>query len=71
MTVEHAGSPSDSMPTIPTSGGWAGSVDAQDFDKVGTRKGEKGAPNQALHHDRGRILVPRDTTSLQRPRQVN
>ena len=28
-------------------------------------------PNQALHHDRGRILVSRDTTPLQRPRRVN
>jgi hypothetical protein len=25
------------------------------------------SPNQALHHDRGRILVSRDTTPLQRP----
>jgi len=28
-------------------------------------------PNQALHRDRGRIFVPRDTTPLQRPRRVN
>jgi hypothetical protein len=28
-------------------------------------------PNQALHHDWGRILVSRDTTPLQRPRRVN
>jgi hypothetical protein len=28
-------------------------------------------PNQALHHDRGRILFSRDTTPLQRPRRVN
>jgi hypothetical protein len=28
-------------------------------------------PNQALHHDRGRILLSRDTTPLQRPRRVN
>src|SRR4051794_31285907 len=28
-------------------------------------------PNQALHSDRGRILVSRDTTALQRPRRVN
>jgi len=27
--------------------------------------------NQAFHHDRGRILVSRDTTPLQRPRRVN
>jgi hypothetical protein len=27
--------------------------------------------NQALHHDRDRILVSRDTTPLQRPRRVN
>jgi hypothetical protein len=29
------------------------------------------SPNQALHTDRGRILVSRDTTPLQRPRRVN
>jgi hypothetical protein len=28
-------------------------------------------PNQALHTDRGRILISRDTTPLQRPRRVN
>jgi hypothetical protein len=28
-------------------------------------------PNQALHHDRGRILVSRDIKPLQRPRRVN
>ena len=28
-------------------------------------------PNQALHRDRGCILVSRDTTPLQRPRRVN
>src|SRR5262245_40240439 len=28
-------------------------------------------PNQTLHSDRGRILVSRDTTPLQRPRRVN
>jgi hypothetical protein len=28
-------------------------------------------PNQALHLDRGRILVLGDTTPLQRPRRVN
>jgi hypothetical protein len=28
-------------------------------------------PNQALHSDRGRILVSRDTTLLRRPRRVN
>src|SRR4029077_4169272 len=28
-------------------------------------------PNQTLHRDRGRILVSRDTTPLQRPRRVN
>ena len=27
--------------------------------------------NQALHSDRGRILVSRDTTPLERPRRVN
>jgi hypothetical protein len=28
-------------------------------------------PNQLLHTDRGRILVSRDTTPLERPRRVN
>lgn len=28
-------------------------------------------PNQTFHHDRGRVLVSRDTTPLQRPRRVN
>jgi hypothetical protein len=28
-------------------------------------------PNQALHHDRGRIFVFRHTTPLQRPQRVN
>ena len=28
-------------------------------------------PNQALHHDRSRILFSRDNTPLQRPRRVN
>ena len=27
--------------------------------------------NQALHHDRGRMVVSRETTPLQRPRRVN
>src|SRR5688572_106993 len=31
----------------------------------------KAPPNQALHTDRGRIPVSRDTTPLQRPRRVN
>src|SRR5262245_11419871 len=28
-------------------------------------------PIKALHHDRGRMLVSRDTTRLERPRRVN
>ena len=37
----------------------------------GDRPGIAAAPNQTLHTDRGRILVSRDTTPLQRPRRVN
>lgn len=38
---------------------------------VGSRRSEGAPANNALHTDRGRIFVSRDTAPLQRPRRVN